>query len=306
MSRQINFTPAQAAPESLSRFVRRILDQRRLALSDVEMRAAGEITDSHVANILAGDTTNLRVQTLKALARGLGVAEERVFAIARGLSGDYEFQESDFIALFRRYETLSEADKAEVDAVLDTASREIGRHSSRTQWQRLQDMAETNRPIELSGRKTLREYVRRLLDERGLSFKDVAMRSQGRISHSYVHQIAGGQTKNLTVEKIRGLAAGLSVTEEEVFNAVCCTTDSDTAAFRRSNLANIYRRYEELSQTGKRELKPLLEMLDREIDWRNMLAMRTKVDTARKNLYEGDPRQMPYVVNKEAVEEGKG
>lgn len=284
MSRQIYFTPAERAePESLSRFVRRLLDERRLALYDVELRAAGEITDGHVANILAGDTSNLRIQTLEALARGLGVAEERLFAIARGLSGDYEFRESDFIALFRRHGTLSETDRAETDALLEMVGREIEQRSSQTEWQRLQGMTETNRLIELSNRKTPGEYVRRLLDERSLSFKDVEMRSGGRISHSYVHQIAGGHTRNLTVEKIRGLAVGLGVAEEEVLRVVCDTSSAEKAAFRNGKFARLYQKYEALSEAGKREVRPLVEMLDREIDWRNMLAIRTKVATVRKS-----------------------
>jgi transcriptional regulator with XRE-family HTH domain len=283
MSRQINFTHVgQAAPESLSRFVRRLLDERKLALSDVELRAAGEITDGHVANILAGDTTNLRVKTLKALARGLGVAEERLFAVARGMSGDYEFEESDFISLFHRYEMLSEEDKAETDTLLDTVSREIDRPLSQTGW-RMEDATEMNRIIQLSGRETLGDFVRRLLDERGLSFKDAEMRSQGRISHSYVHQIAGGQTKNLTVEKIQGLAAGLGVSEEEIFKVVCDTA-SEERSFRNSEFARLYRRYEALSEAGKREMRPLIEMLDRETDWRNMRAVRATVDVGRKSL----------------------
>ncbi|MEW6207665.1 MAG: helix-turn-helix transcriptional regulator [Acidobacteriota bacterium] len=287
MSRHIHFTHDEqtaAAPESLSRFVRRILNERRLTFSDVELRAGGEITDGHVANILAGDSFNLRIQTLKALARGLGVAEERLVAIARGLSGDYEFKESDFIALFRRYETLSETDKVEVRAILNTMSREIERLSSQTKWQRLQDMMETSRPIALSRRESLGAYIRRLLDERGLSFKDVEMRSGERISHSYVHQIASGQTKNLTVEKIRGLAAGLGVTEEEVFKVVCDTASAERSAFRNGEFAGLYQKYEALSERGKRRIRPLVEMLDREIDWRNMLAIEASADATRKSM----------------------
>ncbi|MEW6210216.1 MAG: hypothetical protein AB1631_17755 [Acidobacteriota bacterium] len=285
MSRQINFSVEQAAPESLSGFVRRLLDERRLALSDVEMRAAGEITDGHVANILAGDAFNLRIQTLKALARGLGVAEERLFAIARGLPGDYEFEESDFISLFRRYEMLSETDKAGTDALLDTVSRELNCRLSQTRWHSLEEMIEPNRPIQLSRRETLGAYIRRLLDEKRLSFKDVELRSQGRIGHSYVHLIAGGQTKNLTVEKIRGLAQGLGVAEEEIFGVVCCTSSSQRTAFQAGALANLYRRYEALSPSGKREMKPLLDALDREIDWRNMLAIRATAYKGGKKPY---------------------
>jgi transcriptional regulator with XRE-family HTH domain len=109
-------------------------------------------------------------------------------------------------------------------------------------------MTEPTRPIQLSRRETLGEYVRRLLDERGLSLKDVELRSGGRIGHSYVHVIASGQTKNLTVEKIRGLAAGLGLMEEEVFSVVCDPSSSERAAFRSSAFARLYRIYEALER----------------------------------------------------------
>jgi transcriptional regulator with XRE-family HTH domain len=124
------------------------------------------------------------------------------------------------------------------------------------------------------------------MDEKRLSLKDVERRSQGRIGHSYVHLIAGGQTKNLTVEKIRGLATGLDVTEEEVFKVLCNISISEKAAFQMSALANLCQRYEALPQKEKREMKPLLEALDREIDWRNMLTMRAMIvkDTGKKYM----------------------
>jgi transcriptional regulator with XRE-family HTH domain len=207
-----------------------------------------------------------------------------LFAVARGLSGDNEFQESDFLALFRRYESLSEAEKPEIDALLETVSREIEQRSSQIGWQHLEEMITFLRPITLSRRMALGEYVRRVLDEKGLTLTDVQLRSGGRISRSYIHQITGGQIKNLTVEKIRGLAAGLGVAEDEVFRVARDMSSSENLAFQMSALAKLYRRYEGLSQAGKKELRPLVEMLDREIDWRNMLAIRVSADKARKCL----------------------
>ena len=60
--------------EGLDNFVRRILREKQLTLSEVERRAEGQISDSYVCGISTGSIRNLTVDKLKALARGLVVA----------------------------------------------------------------------------------------------------------------------------------------------------------------------------------------------------------------------------------------
>jgi transcriptional regulator with XRE-family HTH domain len=70
----------------LGRYVRRILQQKKLTLREVERKAGGEITNSYISKILNGSVTNLTVEKIGALANGLGVDGREIFEIAYGES----------------------------------------------------------------------------------------------------------------------------------------------------------------------------------------------------------------------------
>lgn len=72
--------------ERLSDYIARILNERRLTSYDVQTRSGNEIGQSYVVKLKNGDITNPSAQKLKALAKGLGVSEDELFAIARGKS----------------------------------------------------------------------------------------------------------------------------------------------------------------------------------------------------------------------------
>jgi transcriptional regulator with XRE-family HTH domain len=74
-----------AEEEDLSRYVRRILGQKRLSFRDVQRNSGGRITQGYVGQIVNGGYANPSVEKLKALACGLGESEEDVFRAARGL-----------------------------------------------------------------------------------------------------------------------------------------------------------------------------------------------------------------------------
>jgi Helix-turn-helix. len=75
--------------ETLSQYVKRILDEKHLTMTDVEERSERKIADAYVANIMNGLARNPSVDKLKALAVGLGEPEDDVFKVARGLPLDY-------------------------------------------------------------------------------------------------------------------------------------------------------------------------------------------------------------------------
>jgi transcriptional regulator with XRE-family HTH domain len=70
----------------LGRYVRRILQQKKLTLREVERKAGGEITNSYISKILNGSVSNLTVEKIGALAHGLGVDGREIFDIAYGES----------------------------------------------------------------------------------------------------------------------------------------------------------------------------------------------------------------------------
>lgn len=114
--------------EGLDHYVRRVLHEKQLTLSDVERRAEGHISDSYVGSISTGSIKNLTVSKLKALARGLGVAETQVFAACGvSLPEGEEFSDTGFAKLFCKYRDLSIEHKQHLDTFLEMLDREIDR-----------------------------------------------------------------------------------------------------------------------------------------------------------------------------------
>jgi transcriptional regulator with XRE-family HTH domain len=74
--------------QGLSRYVERVMQEKHLSRRDVKLRSGGEITDSYVSGIISGNATNLSVDKLKALARGLRVREIELIRVAFGLSDE--------------------------------------------------------------------------------------------------------------------------------------------------------------------------------------------------------------------------
>ena len=70
--------------EGLSRYVDRVMKEKHLSRSDVKLRSGGEITDSYVSAIINGAATNLSIEKLKALARGLRISERKLVSVAFG------------------------------------------------------------------------------------------------------------------------------------------------------------------------------------------------------------------------------
>lgn len=103
----------------LSRYVNRIMREKNLSRRDVKLRSDGQITDSYVSGIVNGTATNLSVEKLKALARGLRVTERELVEVAYGLSdADGAETENDqsrnLVVLDLRSKTVIGTDIAEI------------------------------------------------------------------------------------------------------------------------------------------------------------------------------------------------
>lgn len=70
----------------LAVYVARVLRDKRITLHDVQVMSGWTITDAYVGSIIRGRARNPSVEKLQALARGLGIEEDEIFRVARGLT----------------------------------------------------------------------------------------------------------------------------------------------------------------------------------------------------------------------------
>jgi transcriptional regulator with XRE-family HTH domain len=70
-------------------------------------------------------------------------------------------------------------------------------------------------------RLDLGDFVKLTMRRKGLTLRDVERNSGGKITDGYVSGIINGEAKNLTVEKLKALAAGLGVEADDLFKAAC-------------------------------------------------------------------------------------
>lgn len=87
--------------------------------------------------------------------------------------------------------------------------------------------------------ETLPDYIRRVISEKNLNYREVARRSGGAITHSAVHDIINGRSKDYKVSTLKGLAKGLEVSEEEIF-AVARGKSVDAPRVRAQKLIEFF------------------------------------------------------------------
>jgi len=81
-----------------------------LSTPEVERQSGGRITDAYVSRIENGYVKNVSPEKLQALAKGLGVLEDEIFAVARGksVSGELQLNELRLVEYFRTLEPESQ------------------------------------------------------------------------------------------------------------------------------------------------------------------------------------------------------
>lgn len=67
----------------------------------------------------------------------------------------------------------------------------------------------------------LKTYVRRIMKQKGLSLRDIEVKSEAKITDGYVADILRGTAANPSAEKIKALAVGLGVDAHALFDVVC-------------------------------------------------------------------------------------
>jgi transcriptional regulator with XRE-family HTH domain len=89
--------------DSLAEYLREQMEGKGLSTYDVARRSGNLITHQTVWSLLNAQGKDVKVGTLKALAKGLGISEDEIFAVARGksVSGDLQLEESKLLEYFR-------------------------------------------------------------------------------------------------------------------------------------------------------------------------------------------------------------
>lgn len=115
----------------------------------------------------------------------------------------------------------------------------------------------------------LSEYILKVLQDDEISYQDIVRRAERKgykITHSYISKIISGAAQNISVDKLRALAAGLNRPEEEVF---AVARGGRTEEKIKDALASaMFYKYQQLEEEDKEALSTLLRALDREIEER--------------------------------------
>lgn len=104
---------------------------------------------------------------------------------------------------------------------------------------------------------TLRDYVRRRIDEQGLQRKDITQRGSDHISAGYINDILSGKADNPTVKKLKALAVVLDVSEDEIFDVA---RGKNTPLGESERLVKrITEKFPLLGEKDKAEVRPFLK-----------------------------------------------
>ena len=116
--------------QTLSAFVSRVIEEKDLSTYEVQRRASGRISQTHVNRIKTGKVPNPSAVKLKALAQGLGVSEEEIFAVVRGKPPDaLGLAREQLNNLMTKFERLEPSKKAYAQSLIDLINREFERLS---------------------------------------------------------------------------------------------------------------------------------------------------------------------------------
>lgn len=116
-----------------------------------------------------------------------------------------------------------------------------------------------------SERVKISDFVRQTIHKKGLSYRKVADKSGGLITHSTVSDVVNERVTNLSSQTISGLAKGLGVTEQEVFDIVRGKQpNKETKVSERFELLSL--KFGALKPSKQSRAEVLVDVLDRELE----------------------------------------
>lgn len=113
--------------------------------------------------------------------------------------------------------------------------------------------------------ENLNSFVRRIMEEKDLTAREVERRSGGNITHSYVNKIKNGDAKNPSPQILQALAKGLGEPEEIIFSLIRgIQPNKENVA--REQFENLGLKFSGLPPSKKEKAQALIELMDRELD----------------------------------------
>ncbi|HWW74720.1 MAG TPA: helix-turn-helix transcriptional regulator [Pyrinomonadaceae bacterium] len=105
------------------------MEGKNLSTYDVARRSGNLITHQTVWSLLNAQGKDVKVGTLKALAKGLGVQEDEIFAVARGITpvDNPDYKNWKFASLFDDAQQLTPEQMREFEILMEIARREVQR-----------------------------------------------------------------------------------------------------------------------------------------------------------------------------------
>lgn len=108
-----------------------------------------------------------------------------------------------------------------------------------------------------SRQEKLANFVRAKLEKEGWSYRDVAMRSRGAISHGAVSDVINCRSRDINLRTLEGLAKGLGVQMSELLIAMDIQPETDEKKLGSSDFAALYYEYSDLPDEDRREISPI-------------------------------------------------
>ncbi|HEY0428187.1 MAG TPA: helix-turn-helix transcriptional regulator [Pyrinomonadaceae bacterium] len=118
-------------PGRLGEFVKKIRSIKNLSVDAVSEKSGGKISSSYV-NKIENENVNVTTPKLKALAKGLGVTESEIFAVARGVDVDEKAIANErFSQIAEGYALLSAQERENIEPLLTAIEIAIERSEKR-------------------------------------------------------------------------------------------------------------------------------------------------------------------------------
>lgn len=114
--------------------------------------------------------------------------------------------------------------------------------------------------------QALSEFVRVVMNEKGLNYRQVAERSGGLVSHTTVFDVVNLRSKDVKGRTLRGLAKGLGVTEEELFAVAQGKSPADDPEYKTWRYAALFDDAKQLTPEQMVKFETIMDMARREVE----------------------------------------